>query len=100
MSTVSTALEREAESIFTDLGYTVEPEGTEMRAERKWRVVQVTPMPEPAELPSSGTMRCFVTFEESVSRFERKLTEENPEYEWAVIGITEDKEYTVSRKSS
>ncbi len=100
MSTVNTALKREAESIFTRLGYTVEPEGGEMRAERKWRVVQVTPMPEPEELPSSGTMRCFVTFEESVSRFEQELSQADPGYEWAVIGVSEGEEYVVRRQSA
>jgi len=100
MSTVSTALEREAESIFTDLGYTVSPEAGEIRAERKWRVVQVTPTEEPDEIPSSGSMRCFVTFAESVTQFERKLIRENPDYEWAIIGVTNDDDYVVRRRSS
>ncbi len=97
MSTVSTALEREAESIFTRLGYTVTPHEGEIRAQRKWRVVQVTPMEEPEDPPASGELRCFVTFEESVNRLERRLNRENPDYEWAIIGIRDDDEYVVSR---
>lgn len=99
MSTVTTALKEEAESIFTDLGYTVTPHGGEMRAERKWRVVEVTPMAEPEEPPTTGTLRCFVTYADTVPLLERKLTREDPEYEWAIIGIREDEEYVVSRCS-
>ena len=39
ISTVSKALEQEAESNVTDLGDTVSGESGELRAERKWRVV-------------------------------------------------------------
>lgn len=99
MSTVTTALKEEAESIFTDLGYTVTPQGGEMLAERKWRVVQVTPMAEPEDPPSSGELRCFVTFADTVSMLERKLTRESPEYEWAIIGVRDDEEYVVRRCS-
>jgi len=100
MSTVTTALRKEAESIFTDLGYTVTPQGGEMRAERKWRVVQVTPMAEPEDPPSSGEMRCFVTHAETVPTLERKLNDESLEYEWAIIGVEDDEEYVVSRRSA
>ena len=101
MSTVTTALREEAETIFTDLGYTVTPQGSEIRAERKWRVVQVTPMAEPEtpeepeEPPQSSELRCFVTFADAVPTLERKLTRECLEYEWAIIGIRDDNEYIV-----
>lgn len=97
MGTVTTALKQEAESIFTELGYAVTTAGEEIRAERKWRVVQVTPMAEPGEPPATGELRCFVTWEESVPALERRLTEENPDYEWAIIGIREGEDYVVSR---
>lgn len=100
MSTVTTALRKEAESIFTDLGYEVTPQGAEMRAERKWRVVQVTPMAEPEDPPSSGDMRCFVTHADRVSKLERKLNSKRPEYEWAIIGVQDDENYVVSRRSA
>jgi hypothetical protein len=98
MGTVNTDLRTEAESIFTDLGYTVTAEGGEFRAERKWRVVQVTPMAEPETPPSAGELRCFVTWEGRVDRLERRLARENPDYEWAVIGVSEDG-YEVSQRS-
>ncbi|MXR51403.1 hypothetical protein GRX03_07275 [Halovenus sp. WSH3] len=96
MSAVSTSLQKEAESIFTDLGYEVTPEGAEMQAQRKWRVVQVTPMAEPAEPPSSGELRCFVTHADTVSALEERLELADPEYEWAIIGV-EDDGYSVCR---
>jgi hypothetical protein len=96
MSAVSTSLRKEAESIFTDLGYEVTPEGSEIQAQRKWRVVQVTPMAEPAEPPQSGTLRCFVTHAENVPTLEEKLDCAELEYEWAIIGV-EDDGYMVSR---
>jgi hypothetical protein len=97
MGTVNVTLEREAESIFTDLGYTVTGDGSEIRAERKWRVVQVTPMPEPEAPPASGEMRCFVTYEDRLAQVERTLLREDPDYEWAIIGVGEDSDYVVSR---
>lgn len=99
MSAVSTSLQKEAESIFTDLGYEVTPEGAEIQAQRKWRVVQVTPMAEPTEPPSSGELRCFVTHAETVSKLEEKLDSADPDYEWAIIGV-EDDDYVVSRRPS
>jgi len=97
MGTVNGTLEQEATSIFTNLGYTVTGDGSEIRAERKWRVVQVTPMPEPADPPTSGEMRCFVTFEERLPQVEQTLTREDPDYDWAIIGVGEDSDYVVSR---
>jgi len=100
MGTVTTALKQEAESIFTELGYAVTTAGGEIRAERKWRVVQVTPMPEPNEPPMSGELRCFVTWAESLPDLERQLRDASPDYEWAIIGIREGDDYVVSRCSS
>jgi hypothetical protein len=99
MGTVTTALGQEAESIFTDLGYAVTPEGSGFRAERKWRVVRVTPMAEPESPPESGELRCFVTWEENVPALEQRLDNESPDYEWAVIGVAGD-DYVVSRGPS
>jgi len=99
MGVASTSLEREAESIFSDLGYTVTSDGGTLHARRKWRVVEVTPMAEPSEPPESGTFRCFVTYEEQVSRLERRLTSVDPDYEWAIIGVNDD-DYVVSHNPS
>lgn len=99
MSTVSTALKEEAESIFTELGYTVTGDGGELRATRKWRVVRVTPMAEPGQPPQEGPLRCFVTWEDGVGDLERRVTRADPDYEWAIIGVGEN-DYVVSRQSS
>lgn len=96
MSAASTSLQKEAESIFSNLGYEVTPEGREMQAQRKWRVVTVTPMAEPRDPPQSGELRCFVTNAETVTRVEQRLERADPAYEWAIIGV-EDDGYVVSR---
>lgn len=96
MSAASTSLQKEAESIFTDLGYEVTPEGREIQAQRKWRVVTVTPMAEPRDPPRTGELRCFVTHAEMIARVEKKLERADPAYEWAIIGV-EDDGYVVSR---
>jgi len=100
MGVVSTSLAREAESIFTELGYTVTDTEGQLRARRKWRVVEVTPMSEPEEPPSSGELRCFVTWAERVSPLERRLVSADPDYEWAIIGVREEGEYVVSHCQS
>lgn len=96
MSAASTSLQKKAKSIFTDLGYDVTPEGREIQAQRKWRVVTVTPMAEPRDPPQSGELRCFVTHAETVSRVKQRLERADPCYEWAIIGVEEDG-YSVSR---
>jgi hypothetical protein len=97
MATVSTPLANEAETIFTDLGYAVETEGAELRAERKWRVVQVTPIDEATDPPRSGDLRCFVTWDDRAATVRRHLSRTDPDYEWAVIGIDEEGDYEVFR---
>ena len=49
---------------------------------------------------SSGQLRCFVTWAERVGALERRLTRADPDYDWAIIGIRDDEEYVVSRRSS
>jgi len=100
MGAASPSLEREAESIFSDLGYTVTAEQGTIRARRKWRVVEVTPMAEPEEPPTSGDLRCFVTWEERVGTLEQRLTGADLDYEWAIIGVRTGGDYVVSRRSS
>ena len=97
MGIVSTSLEREAESIFSDLGYTVTTDDGALRAHRKWRVVELTPMAKPDDPPESGSLRCFITWEESVSGLERRLTSADLDYEWAIIGVSDD-DYVVSHE--
>lgn len=92
MESVSTPLTDRAASIFRDLGYRVDVEGGELRAERKWRTVQVTPMADPSTPPESGDLRCFVTFADRIDAVERRLRASDPDYEWAIIGIEDDED--------
>lgn len=97
MGTVTTSLRDRAQSIFDDLGYEVSMSEGELLAERKWRIVQVTPMPEPRDPPSSGRLRCFVTWAEQVSAVERHIERASPEYEWAIIGVRDGDDYSIAR---
>ena len=99
MGTVTTSLSQQAQSIFDDLGYDVSTDGAEFRATRKWRVVQVTPMAEPRDPPTSGDLRCFVTYAEQVDDLERHLCRSDVEYEWAIIGVRDGNDYVVARRS-
>lgn len=94
MGVVSTPLLDEARSIFADLGYTVSQAGTELRAERKWRVVYVTDS-EPDETPERGELRCFVTREDRASALCDDLLTRSPEYDWAVMGLTDAGDYRI-----
>ena len=101
MGTVTTALRREAESIFSDLGYAVTAQEGELRAERKWRVVEITPLAEPDEPPvGSSEFQCFVTWADNVPALERRLEHANPDCEWAIIGVQDDEKYVVSRRTT
>jgi len=95
MGTVSTQLASRARTIFDELGYIVSGEGHELRAERKWRVVQVTPMPEPTEAPRSGTYRCFVTWDDHVGELRDRFRGQDLDYEWAIVGVRDDGDYAV-----
>ena len=96
MGTVTTSLRERARSIFDELGYEVSIDGGEIRAERKWRVVQVTPMAEPGTPPNSGDLRCFVTWSDRLDALEDHLTRLDPDYEWAIIGVDEGEDYEVA----
>ena len=82
----------QAKSIFDDLGYTVEGNGPEFRAQRKWRVVRVTATAEPDDSENLGDepYQCFVTWADASSELCERLRRSDPEYEWAVIGVTDD----------
>lgn len=94
MGAVTTSLVEQARSIFADLGYTVTESGSELRAERKWRVVHVTPSA-PETLPESGRFRCFVTRAGREERLRRRLADANPDYEWAILTVHDDGDYDV-----
>lgn len=87
----------EARSIFTNLGYTVTGDGPEFSARRDWKEVRVTALSEDDDTPDTGTLRCFVTWREQAGQLRRKLRSDNPEYEWAIIGVHEGGDYEVTR---
>jgi hypothetical protein len=97
MGAVTTSLDEQARSIFDDLGYTVSRTGTELRAERDWRVVTVSVLDSQDPIPDSGDLRCFVTRTGEATHLSRRLTRRDVPYDWAVIGITEDGDYEVVR---
>lgn len=90
----------EARSIFTDLGYTVIGDGPEFSARRDWKEVRVTAVAEDDDTPDTGTLRCFVTWREQASQLRRRLHSDDPEYEWAVIGVGDSGDYEVARAPS
>jgi len=99
MGVVSTSLREEAKSIFTELGYRVSTDGGDLRAERKWRTVHVTPMSAVDTPPESGEFRCFVTYADRLDEVERELAGRDLDYEWAVIGVDEE-DYEVAGQRS
>lgn len=94
MGVVSTPLLDEARSIFTDLGYTISEAGSELRAERKWRIVYVTTSG-PDEIPDRGELRCFVTRDDRAPALCEDLLSRAPEYDWAVMGLDDEGDYQV-----
>lgn len=90
----------EAREVFRRLGYDVEENGGDLRAERKWRTVHVTALDaeeasSPRELRADGgrseyRFRCFVTWMEAAGDLRDRLANADPAYEWAVIGIEDD----------
>lgn len=97
MGPVNIQLVEQARSIFAELGYTVEGDGPEFRAQREWKVVHVSTVLETDTLPSeSGDFHCFVAQPSDVDELEAKLKRTNPDYEWAIIVVDGD-EYQVER---
>jgi len=98
MRAVTKPLDEQARSIFAELGYDVETRNTELVAERKWRVVHVTTTAadDGDDTPESGEYRCFVAWREDVDAVARRLRQQDPDYEWAVLGLHEDGDYEVT----
>lgn len=96
----------EARDVFRELGYTVSEDGPEFVAERKWRRVHVTPLgatdatdlePYLADGGDAAKLRCFVTWREGAADLREHLASLKPPFDWAVIGVTEDGEFSVMR---
>jgi hypothetical protein len=90
----------EARTIFRRLGYSVDGDGVELRAERKWRTVHVTALDadeasSPRQLRADGgrteyRLRCFVTWMAAAGDLRDRLSTLDPNYEWAVIGVDDE----------
>lgn len=89
MGAVTTSLAERATSIFDDLGYTVSGTGSRLRAERKWRVVNIS-VGDPETIPSSGEFHCFVAPEGKAIDVYRTVATADPDYEWAVMRVEGD----------
>ena len=97
MGPVNMRLVEQARSIFAELGYTVEGDGPEFRAEREWKVVHVNTVLETGSLPAdSGEFHCFVARPEDADELEQRLQSVDPAYEWAII-VADGDEYQVER---
>lgn len=97
MGAVSTSLGEQARSIFDDIGYTVSRTDSGLRAERKWRVVEVSVLDGDAPLPETGELRCFVTHASEAASLARRLSRAGVAYDWAIVGVREDGGYEVVR---
>jgi hypothetical protein len=75
MRAVNRPLDEQARSIFANLGYDVRTHGTELLAERKWRVVHVTTVAADDETPEDGDYRCFVAWDDDVDAVARRLAD-------------------------
>lgn len=96
MGAVNAQLGERARSIFDNLGYTVVGEGSEFKAKRDWKVVDVTATDTLSEPPTAGSLRCFVIPDALVADLRRRLRRIDPDYEWAIIAI-DGEEYQVAR---
>lgn len=99
MGVVSTPLLDEARSIFTELGYSVTELGSELRAERKWRIVYIT-ADAPDEVSEDVDLRCFVAGANRADRLRDDLLERAPDYDWAVMSLDGDGDYEILHPQS
>jgi len=97
MGSVTTPPDEQARSIFADLGYSVDGSGSEFSAVRDWKEIRVHAVTGDPETPSGASYRCFVTWAEDADALSDALRCEDPEFEWAVMGVSEDGEYEVAR---
>ena len=94
MGVLSTPLIDEARTIFTELGYEVEPVGDELRAERKWRIVYISEE-SPTEVRDEADLRCFVAAPDRAPDLREELLGLEPDYDWAVMSVDGDGDYEV-----
>ncbi|MBP1921764.1 hypothetical protein J2751_000761 [Halorubrum alkaliphilum] len=100
MATANIPPTTEARDVFRELGYTVDENGREFVAERKWRRVLVTTLcmetddlePYLTDGGETPRLRCFVTWRNNAGELRDQLVSSKPPYDWAVIGIDADGE--------
>ncbi len=98
MRVVNTPILDTACSIFTDLGYTVEAAGDELRAQRKWRVVYITDR-DPRTVVDRGNLRCFVTASDRAQTVVERIEAAAPTREWVVMRLNNRGGYEIRRPS-
>ena len=98
MGVVTTSLAERVTSIFDDLGYTVSGTEPRLRAERKWRVVDITLQP-PESIPESGDFHCFVAPQGEASALYEEVRDVDPGYEWAVMRVDDEGDVEFLRPS-
>jgi len=97
----------EARNVFRRLGYEVSGDGTDLRARRKWRTVDVrvlsgddaTTNRQPIADGGQRTTeyRCFVTWSDSAASLRDRLAGRDLGYQWAVIGVDRSGNHEVVR---
>ena len=97
MGTTRTPPDEQARSIFDGLGYEVAGTGSEFSATRDWKEIRVSAVSDPSVRVDGGRYRCFVTWAEQTEALQERLDSEDPGFEWAVIGVSEDGDYEVAR---
>lgn len=89
MGAVTTPRADRVTSFFDDLGYTVSGTWPRLRAERKWRVVNIS-LGRPESIPDAGEFHCFVATSDEAGDLYREVATVDPDYEWAVMRMGED----------
>jgi len=97
MGTNHSAPDEQARSIFDGLGYEVAGTGSEFSAKRDWKEVHVSAVADTSVPTDGGRYRCFVTWAEHTDALADRLRREDLGCEWAVIGVSEDGDYEVTR---
>jgi len=87
MGSGTTHLTDRARSIFDQLGYDIDGRGPEFRAEREWKTVRVSAVSEASDPPTSGDLRCFVTYRDEARDLKRRLLDDKPPYDWAIVAV-------------
>ena len=97
MGTIPTPPDEEARSIFDGLGYELAGTGSEFSATRDWKEVHVSAVADTSVPLDGGRYRCFVTWSEQTEELQETLQRADTGFEWAVIGVSEDGDYEVTR---